>query len=116
MSGGPAEVRPDWPLAEEVRALARGRLCRGEERRRCRAEQGAFADWACGECREYLRPEDISPWTWHLLFLHQLQEAGYPFRANDLTLDTWLLLGLVKRLLAVERGGNFAQRRFHEGR
>ncbi len=88
----------DWPLVEELSDLARGRLCRGERRRACRLENGPFAEWACRECREFRRPETISPWTWHLLLLYQLQQAGYPFRASELSLETWLLLGLVHRV------------------
>ena len=65
-------------------------------------ENGAFATWACRACEEYLRPEAISPWTWHLVLLYQLRQAGYPFDANDLTLEEWLLLGLVQRLLTGE--------------
>lgn len=94
-----------WPLFQELNTLARGRLCGPEQRRQCRTESGSFADWACGVCEEFLRPEAISPWTWHLLFLYQLNRAGYPFRANDLSLETWLLLGLVKRVLqGAQRG------------
>lgn len=89
----------DWRLCEEIAALAQGRVCRKEQRRQCRAENGAFADWACKECREFVRPEAISPWTWHVLFLHRLKRAGYPFRANDLDLETWMLLGLVEMVL-----------------
>ena len=84
--------------------LAAGRLCGPAQQRRCRSENGAFATWACQACEEYLRPEAISPWTWHLVFLHQLRQAGYPFAANDLTLEEWLLLGLVQRLLTGKRG------------
>jgi hypothetical protein len=60
-------------------------------------------------CEEFLRPEVISPWTWHLIFLYQLKRAGYPFRANDLTLETWLLLGLVRRVLEGTQRGTDAQ-------
>ncbi len=87
-----------WPLVEEVLDLAQGRLCQGERRRACRAESGAFGEWACRECREFRRPETISPWTWHLVLLHQLKRAGYPFNANDLSLETWMLMGLVQRI------------------
>ncbi len=86
--------------------IAAGRLCGAVQRRRCTAENGAFAAWACRVCDEYLRPEAVSPWTWHALLLHQLQQAGYPFAANDLTLEEWLLLGWIKRLLAGERGNH----------
>jgi hypothetical protein len=95
----------DWPLHKELQMLASGRLCNEEERQRCRAESGAFADWACGACAERVRPEAISPWTWHLVFLYQLSRAGYPFKANDLSLETWLLMGTVRRVLeGVQRG------------
>ncbi len=98
-------VRQDWPLDQELQLLAAGRLCHDEERKRCRVENGAFADWACGACAERVRPEAISPWTWHLVFLYQLSRAGYPFKANDLSLETWLLLGTVRRVLeGVQRG------------
>jgi hypothetical protein len=95
-----------WPLFKEVQALASGRLCGSGRRQRCRTENGSFADWACQVCEEFLRPEAISPWTWHLLLLYQLQRAGYPFRANDLSLETWLLLGLVARVFAAQGGKN----------
>jgi hypothetical protein len=94
-----------WPLLKELQMLAAGRLCGPEERRRCRAESGAFADWACGACTERVRPEAISPWTWHLIFLDRLSRAGYPFKANDLSLETWLLMGTVRQVLAGAPGG-----------
>jgi len=84
--------------------LAAGRLCGPTRRRRCRTENGAFGPWACRVCEEFMPPEAVSPWTWHLVFLHQLQGAGYPLKANDLTLEEWLLLGLARRLLAGKRG------------
>ena len=97
--------RPGWPLDRELQVLASGRLCGPEERRRCRTESGAFADWACAACAERVRPEAISPWTWHLVFLYQLSRAGYPFKANDLSLETWLLMGTVRRVLeGTQRG------------
>ena len=95
----------DWPLLRELQMLAAGRLCGPEERQRCRTESGEFADWACAACTERLRPEAVSPWTWHLVFLYQLNRAGYPFQANDLSLETWLLLGTVRRVLeGTQRG------------
>ncbi len=104
----------DWPgtetLLRELRQIAAGRLCRPEQRVRCRTEHGAFADWACTCCTEYLRAETVSPWTWHLLFLHRLKKAGYPFRGDDLSLEIWLLLGLVEEALAPSQGGGNVQR------
>jgi hypothetical protein len=94
-----------WEFVKEVQALAAGRLCWPEVRRKCQVENGAFADWACQACQEFVRPEAISPWTWHLVWLWQLQRAGYPFRANDLSLETWLRLGLVRHWLEGTQGG-----------
>jgi hypothetical protein len=109
-----AEGNSGWPGTQEVltelRQIVEGRLCRPEQRQVCRAEHGAFADWACQACAEYLRPEAVSPWTWHLMFLHRLKKAGYPFRANDLSLETWLLMGLVEEALALAQGGRNVQR------
>jgi hypothetical protein len=43
------------------------------------------------------------------MFLHRLKKAGYPFRSNDLSLETWLLLGLVEETLAATQGGQGGQ-------
>ncbi len=99
-----------WPLFKELQAVAQGRLCGPEDRRRCRMESGSFAAWACSVCEEYLRPENLSPWTWHLLFLYRLSRAGYPFRANDLSLETWLLLGVVRGILEGSQRGQNAKK------
>ena len=106
---GPPDCPETEDLLHELQSLVRGRLCRREQRQRCRAENGPFADWACTNCAEYLRPEAVSPWTWHLMFLHRLKKAGYPFRPNDLSLETWLLLGLVEEVLAAPQGGQGGQ-------
>ncbi len=98
----------DWPLLQELRDLAAGRVCGPEVRRHCQAANDSFANWACGVCREFLRPEAISPWTWHLVFLYRLSRAGYPFKANDLSLEAWLLLGIVRQVLEGAPGGKNA--------
>lgn len=106
-----AEVGPQgWPLVRELQMLAGGRLCGPEERRRCRAGNGGFADWACGACTERLRPEAVSPWTWHLVCLYRLRRAGYPFKANDLSLETWLLMETVGRVLEGAQRGQHGHR------
>ena len=105
----PPQGHLKWPgtqaVLQELCGLARGRLCRPEQRQKCRAEDGSFSDWSCGACAEYLRPEAVSPWTWHLMFLYRLKKAGYPFQPNDLSLETWLLLGLAEEALAQPQGG-----------
>jgi|GEM_PF-896986 hypothetical protein len=117
---GLTEDRPEgelsWPgtqeLLRELVSLSQGRWCGPEQRRTCRAEHGAFMDWACGNCTEYLRPDAVSPWSWHLMFLYRLKKAGYPFRANDLSLETWLLLGLAEEALAQPQGGRHGHHKF----
>ncbi len=49
----------------------------------------------CSQCegREKYQP---SEWFNHIMFLYGLQRGGYPFRANDLTIDEWLDLGTVR--------------------
>ncbi len=115
IAGSGKDLLTDWPLQRELQAVAQGRLCGAAERRRCRAESGGFAAWACSVCEECLRPENLSPWTWHLLFLYRLSQAGYPFRANDLSLETWLLLGVVRRIFAECQRGNNGQRQLENG-
>lgn len=106
---GPHDCPETGELLKELQNLARRRLCRPEQRQRCRAENGPFANWACKNCAEFLKPEAISPWTWHLLFLHRLKKAGYPFRPNDLSLEIWLLLGQLEEALAAPQGGQGGQ-------
>lgn len=87
----------------ELQLILGGRLCTASRQHQCREEDQEFAGWACSNCQDYVRPEEISPWSRHLFFLHQLQEAGYPFQANDLSLEVWMILGQIKRLPAVKR-------------
>ncbi len=116
LTGDLSQGAPAWPgtqeLLQELQSVARGRLCRRDQREKCHAEHGAFSDWACGACTEYLRPEAVSPWTWHLMFLYRLKKGGYPFGANDLSLETWLLLGLVEEALAQPQGGRDVHHKF----
>lgn len=40
-----------------------------------------------------------SAWFSHIWFLYQLQQAGYPFGRDELTLDEWLGLAELKAAL-----------------
>lgn len=91
--------REDGQLKKDIHAIITGKVCRPELKMLCRQENSEFADWACRHCTEFRQPEAISPWTWHLLTLYRLQKAGYPFKANDLSLETWLLLGDVANII-----------------
>jgi hypothetical protein len=55
-------------------------------------------EWACGECKT-CRLQDLHPYTVKLLRLRLLKTGGYPFRANDLTLEEWVDLGRISDAL-----------------
>ena len=61
-------------------------------------EFGDNLEWACENCQK-MRAEDLDPYTIKLLRIHTLREAGYPFRANDLTYEEWLDLGRLEQCL-----------------
>ncbi len=46
-----------------------------------------------------MRAEDLHPYTNKMLDVYELQKAGYPYTANDLTLEEWKDLGKVKAIL-----------------
>jgi len=52
----------------------------------------------CGTC-EARDGVEISDWFGHIWFLYRLQQGGYPFAANDLTVDEWLGLAELKAAL-----------------
>lgn len=81
--------------------------CTEEKRAKCKQlhSDPAHLAWTCEKCKS-VRPEEVSPYTNHLLYLHRLKSGGYPFGPDDLDLDTWADLGLVTELLnqATEQG------------
>lgn len=44
------------------------------------------------EAREKYEP---SEWFNHIWFLYALKRGGYPFKANDLTIDEWMDVGIL---------------------
>jgi len=55
-------------------------------------------NYRCGKC-EKKKSRDLDEYTVKILNLRQLKKAGYPFGANDLTLEEWLDLGLVEETM-----------------
>lgn len=82
---------------EEALGLAL-RPCTAEDRAKCRAEMPdpAHLAWACAKCKQ-ARPEEINPYTAHILEMLNLQQGGFPFGPDDLDLNTWRDMGLVKQ-------------------
>ena len=54
--------------------------------------------WACARCPKK-RSDDLHPYTTKLIELYGLQRGGYPFAADDLTLDEWQDLGKIRQAL-----------------
>lgn len=55
-------------------------------------------EWACSKCPTK-RFEDLHPYTHKLLGLRTLRMAGYPFEANDLTMEEWGDLGRIEEMI-----------------
>ncbi len=49
----------------------------------------------CSQC-EHREPYEPSEWFQHIWFLYRLQVSGYPFKANDLTVEEWMDIGMIK--------------------
>jgi len=49
----------------------------------------------CAEC-DGAKPYEPSEWFTHIWFLWRLKKAGYPFAANDLSLQEWLDIGILE--------------------
>jgi hypothetical protein len=86
--------------------LYRGEVCSEAEAAECR-EEIADLTWACANCKKH-PPDEISPWTWHLLELRRLQQGGYPFEADDLSLEEWEELGTINEIIAALEKENVA--------
>jgi hypothetical protein len=54
--------------------------------------------WTCKECQKE-KASSLHPYTIKLMGLLELQKGGYPFAANDLTLEEWVDLGRIKETL-----------------
>lgn len=75
-------------------------LCDDTERAACVEEVGEeMLEWQCSNCPKR-RWQDLSPYTHKILRLRRLQQAGYPFEANDLELEEWEDLGRANAWLA----------------
>jgi len=84
-----------------LQAMRKG-LCSDAEHAACVEEVGeAMLEWQCENCPTR-RWQDLHPYTHTLLRLRRLQQAGYPFGADDLELETWIDLGRVNECLGTQ--------------
>jgi len=66
-------------------------------------ENGANLAWACEHCQKKSY-QDLHDYTKKMLNTYGLQQGGYPFRADDLTLTEWCDLGRLAKILNPNRG------------
>jgi len=59
---------------------------------------GPELEWACDNCPKK-KAEDLHPYTIKIFRLRWLRQAGYPFEANDLTVEEWMDLGRIEEAL-----------------
>lgn len=52
----------------------------------------------CSDC-EAREPYEPSAWFHHIRFIYRLQQGGYPFEANDLTLEEWIDVGTLREAI-----------------
>lgn len=51
----------------------------------------------CARCECRPREYEPSPWFLHMWFLYSLQAGGYPLDKDDLTIEEWMDLGVLKK-------------------
>ncbi len=79
-------------------------VCTPEERKGCEKQFPDHIEWACSVCEKNRTKEsDTVPYTLHLLRLHRLVRAGFPFSQDDLPLETWEDVALIRDLLEARR-------------
>lgn len=65
-------------------------VCTEDEKRACEFEFGENIEWACSNCPKKKDESEINPYTLKLLKMRAIMSAGYPVKANDLTMEEWL--------------------------
>ena len=73
-------------------------MCGEREEAKCAEEFGDNLDWTCANCPK-ARPDELHPYTRKLLGILDLREAGYPLHRDDLTLEEWMDLARVSRMV-----------------
>ena len=70
-------------------------LCTPDDVQKCAEKYGAGLAWTCENCPKS-KTEDIHQYTWKMIRIYNLQQGGFPFQKNDLTLEEWEDLGRVR--------------------
>ncbi len=69
--------------------------CTPQKKKECAKNSGEHLALMCSQC-EHREPYEPSEWFNHIWFLYSLQQGGYPFDANDLTIEEWIDIGILR--------------------
>jgi hypothetical protein len=69
----------------------------------CAKGSGPHLEALCANCEAngYEMPEEIQ----HLWFLFSLHRGGFPFRRDDLTVEEWIRLGMLREEIDAMKAG-----------
>lgn len=73
-------------------------MCGEKDQTRCAEEFDDNLEWSCENCPK-ARPDELHPYTCKLLNMLDLREAGYPLRREDLSVEEWMDLARVSRVV-----------------
>lgn len=76
------------------------RLCDEKQQEKCSNEFGDNLEWTCSrrKCGK-IRGTEFCDYTLQIFHLRLLRLSGYPFRANDLTMQQWEDLGSLEEAI-----------------
>lgn len=74
------------------------KICDEKQIEKCSNEFGDNLEWTCsrGKCGK-VRAQEFCEYTMKIFRIRLLRLAGYPFKANDLTMQEWEDLGALEQ-------------------
>ena len=80
--------------------------CTPQKKAECAKKNGHWLAEACKRCPRSVGATGGRPslqWVEHLMSLHLLIQAGYPFAQDDLPLETWRDLGVLRAVIQAKQ-------------
>jgi hypothetical protein len=74
-------------------------LCDEKSYQKCLNEFGDNLEWTCSRHKCGKVRTEFNEYTLKMLRIRHLKIAGYPFKANDLTLQEWEDLGQLEKAI-----------------
>jgi hypothetical protein len=78
--------------------------CTPQKKKECLKNSGVHIELACSTC-EAREPYEPSDWFNHIWLLYELQRGGYPFEKNDLTINEWIDIGVLRTEMEIMKTG-----------